>query len=74
MPNPRILLQGGLLFGVVSVVMADSGFLPNLNPFQDPTGKVETFSTTGKIDLTGPFFQSLGTNGRSCGCHQPSDA
>ncbi len=26
------------------------------------------------MDLTGPFFQSLGTNGRSCGsCHQPSD-
>jgi cytochrome c peroxidase len=75
MLTPRIWLLGGLLFGVVSVVMADSGFLPNLNPFQDPTGKVETFSTTGKIDLTGPFFQSLGTNGRSCAsCHQPSDA
>jgi hypothetical protein len=25
------------------------------------------------IDLTGPFFQSLGTNGRSCGtCHRPA--
>jgi cytochrome c peroxidase len=75
MLNPRIWLHGGLLLGVVSVVMADNGFLPNLSPFQDPTGIVETFSTTGKVDLTGPFFQSLGTNGRSCGtCHQPSDA
>jgi len=75
MLTSRIWLLGGLLLGVVSVVMADSGFLPNLNPFQDPTGKVETFSTTGKVDLTGPFFQSLGTNGRSCAsCHQPSDA
>ena len=28
----------------------------------------------GGIDLTGPFFQSLGTNGRACAtCHQPSD-
>ena len=27
----------------------------------------------GKVDLTGPFFQSLGTNGRACvSCHQPS--
>jgi len=27
------------------------------------------------MDLTGPFFQSLGTNGRSCStCHQPGDA
>src|SRR5437870_7503632 len=31
-------------------------------------------STGGGIDLTGPFFQSLGTNGRSCGtCHQASN-
>ncbi len=42
--------------------------------FPNPTGFAATFSTTGKVDLTGPFFQSLGTNGRSCGsCHQPSD-
>jgi cytochrome c peroxidase len=37
---------------------------------------VETFTTdsSGQIDTTGPFFQSLGTNGRSCGsCHQPDD-
>src|SRR6476660_3398310 len=73
--NLRIWLQGGLLLGAVTVALADSGFLPNLFPFQDPTGKRETFSTTGKIDLTGPFFQSLGTNDRSCAtCHQPGDA
>src|SRR6476660_7876890 len=73
--NLRIWLQGGLLLGAVTVALADSGFLPNLFPFQDPTGKRETFSTTGKIDLTGPFFQSLGTNDRTCAtCHQPGDA
>src|SRR5215467_8223802 len=71
----RLSMLGGLLLGAVTVVMADSGFIPNLFPFQDPTGKVETLTTTGKVDLTGPFFQSLGTNGRSCStCHQPSDA
>ena len=51
--------------------------LPNLFPFLDPAGAVETHTTdpSGVIDLTGPFFQSLGTNGRSCStCHQPSDA
>src|SRR5678809_1651193 len=77
MLNLRIWLQGGLLLGAVTVALADSGFLPNLFPFQDPTGKVETFSTTGKVDLTGPFFQILGSreNGRSCAsCHQASDA
>lgn len=59
----------------VSVVLADSGFLPNLFPFVDPSGVLKTFTTSGKVDLTGPFFQSLGTNGRTCAsCHQPSDA
>jgi hypothetical protein len=41
----------------------------------DPSGQIGTVSTTGTIDLTNPFFQSLGTNGRSCGtCHLQSNA
>ena len=40
----------------------------------DPTGRVRTVSQGGDMDLTGPFFQSLGTNGRACStCHLPSD-
>ena len=77
MLNVRAWVLGGLLVGAVSVALADSGFLPNLFPFQDPTGKVQTFSTTGKVDLTGPFFQVLGDkdNARTCAsCHQPGDA
>ncbi|MGA7302441.1 MAG: hypothetical protein WBX10_19145, partial [Candidatus Sulfotelmatobacter sp.] len=50
-------------------------YLPNLFPFLDPTGFSGTYSSSGSVDLSGPFFQSLGTNGRSCGsCHRPSDA
>ena len=75
MSKLRILILGGLLLGVAAAALADSGFLPNLFPFEDPTGKLQTFSTTGKVDLTGPFFQDLGTNGRSCAsCHQPGEA
>ncbi len=50
-------------------------FIPNGVFFPNPSGASQTYSTTGGgIDLTGPFFQSLGTNGRTCGtCHQPSD-
>ena len=73
----RVWLLGGLLVGVGTVALADSGFLPNLFPFKNPAGKVQTFSTTGKVDLTGPFFQILGDreNGRTCAsCHQPGDA
>lgn len=42
----------------------------NLFPTADPSGTVATYSTTGSIDRGNPFFQSLGTNGRSCAtCH-----
>ena len=45
--------------------------IPNLKYFQDKTGAVATFNTGGDIDQSNAFFQSLGTNGRSCGsCHQ----
>ena len=41
----------------------------------DPTGQIATVSTTGAIDAGNPFFQSLGTNGRSCGsCHLQGSA
>ncbi len=36
----------------------------------DASGQIATISTAGFIDQSNPFFQSLGTNGRSCGtCH-----
>ena len=39
------------------------------------TGQMGTVSTTGSIDPGNAFFQSLGTNGRSCGsCHFQSNA
>ncbi len=50
-------------------------YLHNLFPFPDSSGLAGTYSSTGSIDLSGPFFRSLGTNGRTCGtCHAPSDA
>ena len=53
----------------------DPDFVPNGTLFPNPDGASSTYSTTDHgIDLTGPFFQSLGTNGRSCStCHQPND-
>ena len=48
----------------------------NMQPFADPQGgQFRTFTTTGGINTTGPFFQELGSNGRRCvTCHQPDDA
>jgi cytochrome c peroxidase len=72
------LVAGALLVGIAAV----NGqfpylpkFLPNGILFPNTNGASQTYSTNGNgIDLTGPFFQSMGTNGRTCGtCHQPSD-
>jgi len=50
-------------------------FIRNGTPFLNVGGASETYSSVGGgIDQTGLFFQSLGSNGRSCAtCHQPSD-
>ena len=43
--------------------------------FLDPAGVLQILSGTGRIDRRGAFFQSLGTNGRTCGtCHVPEEA
>src|SRR5215470_9041020 len=71
-----------LLAAMLTSIVAVNGqgvslrfFIPNGLFFANPNGASQTYSTVkGGIDLTGPFFQSLGTNGRSCAsCHQPSD-
>lgn len=78
MKKRRAAWAGVLLAGFVTAAAAESerlSFLPNLFPFPNSTGILKTFNTTGRLDLTGPFFQSLGTNGRSCAsCHQPGEA
>jgi hypothetical protein len=62
------------LAAVAGIAQHGPDFIPNGAHFPNPDGTSSTYSTTGSIDLTGPFFQSIGTNGRSCGsCHQPSD-
>jgi cytochrome c peroxidase len=70
-----------ILRWVIALGMLTSGvaiadiYLPNLFPFLDFTGFSGTYSNTGSVDLSGPFFQSLGANGRTCGtCHQPDNA
>jgi cytochrome c peroxidase len=66
---------------IVGVVILAAGsaiadvYLRNLLPFLDFTGFSATYSKTGSVDLSGPFFQSLGSNGRTCEtCHQPNNA
>lgn len=49
--------------------------IPNLFPFLDSSGFVSTYSSTGSFNENNAFFQSLGTNGRTCAsCHVISNA
>jgi len=48
--------------------------LPNLTLSINDSGVAATYSLAGVIDRTGPFFQSLGSNGRACvSCHIQSE-
>src|SRR5436305_12922067 len=67
----KSLFTAVLYIGVLGGLQAQS--LPNLFPFPNAAGILATSSAGGAIDLRGPFFQSLGTNGRSCAsCHGPA--
>jgi hypothetical protein len=73
--NGMICLSVLALLRTFSLAQHNDTIVPNLAGFPDPEGVVRTFNANGNIDLTGAFFQSLGTNGRNCGtCHQPGDA
>lgn len=70
----RVALALLLLSGLGTVIFAGTT-LPNPLNSQDPTGTLSTYSTAGGVDRSNPFFQSLGSNGRSCAsCHVSSQA
>ena len=53
---------------------AARGVREHMHPFANPSGYAATYSTAGFIDTANPFFQNLGTNGRSCAsCHQQGE-
>jgi len=59
--------------GIVAKALAQ-GNGPNMFGFANPTGMHRTYNVNGAIDFDSLFFQSLGTNGRSCAsCHQPAE-
>jgi cytochrome c peroxidase len=72
-PGRKWLLVAGI---VALATIASAAIISNLFPFPDPTGLISTYNANGPIDESDKnvFFQSLGTNGRSCGsCHLASD-
>jgi cytochrome c peroxidase len=71
----RAVICALAIVGLVTGSALADFYLPNLFPFLNATGFAATYSNAGKIDLSGPFFQSLGTNGRTCAtCHAAASA
>jgi cytochrome c peroxidase len=62
---------GNPAFGDAAFLPQDGrAFIPNLFETPNESGFAATFSKAGVVDRTGPFFQNLGINGRSCSsCH-----
>jgi len=75
----RVIRTGfGISACIATLAVAASapahGNAPNLFAFADPSGSFRTVDVDGAIDLDSLFFESLGTNGRSCGsCHVAAD-
>ena len=66
-----VLFVAPLLLAMVSRADDAVGLLVS----RDDIGHLVTVDINGALDLTNPFFQDLGTNGRRCvTCHQPDDA
>lgn len=56
------------------ITLVGNTSLPNPLLTPDTSGVLATYSKKGSINLANPFFQVLGTNGRTCGsCHVASD-
>ena len=67
---------GIFIAAILTAATSGAQSLPNLFPIPNGSGLLETYNINNtSIDLTGAFFQSLGTNGRSCSsCHKPAEA
>jgi hypothetical protein len=72
----KLRTGAAMLIGVVTTTLGSAQSLPNLLPLLDSSGFLETYNINNtSMALTGAFFQSLGTNGRSCSsCHRPTEA
>ena len=72
--RPKTHLPLAAIVASVGAIFATGQSLPNLFPFPNASGFAATYNTANQpIDLSGPFFESLGTNGRSCStCHLPA--
>jgi cytochrome c peroxidase len=63
------------LTATLSLGAAQAADSDGIQAFADPTGITATIDINGRVNTDSTFFQSLGTNGRSCStCHVASQA
>ena len=76
MKNSRILASAvslALLAAAGATDADNQGRKGFVTTYPNASGESATYNVAGPIDFGNPFFQSLGTNGRSCvSCHQPA--
>src|SRR5450631_1724658 len=70
--SPLMTMSMAMFMALIAGTVSFGQSIPNLFPFPNASGSVETLNIQGgPLDTGGAFFQSLGTNGRSCAtCHQ----
>jgi hypothetical protein len=72
------VLIAALAVGAMGGLQANRAIANEANgvqAFEDPTGVIETVNVNGATNTKGSFFQSLGSNGRSCStCHVADQA
>src|SRR4051812_12679412 len=58
---------------LIATQLASAGpRIADMKEYPNPTGSSRSFSSNGALDTRNPFFQNLGSNGRSCiSCHTP---
>jgi cytochrome c peroxidase len=76
--SPRAYALAAFLVLVLCVVVTSGDAGSKVaNPLitRDGSGELSTFDKNGGIDISNPFFQNLGSNGRTCNsCHVSSEA
>jgi cytochrome c peroxidase len=71
----NILATSAFSILLISTQFATAGpRIADMKDFPNGSGSSRSFSPNGALDTRNPFFQSLGSNGRSCiTCHQPDE-
>jgi cytochrome c peroxidase len=75
MNKPLVWGHGAALLAAVFLSNAARADADGSTMSDDPAGVLQTINVNGRTDTNGAFFQSLGTNGRSCAtCHVADQA